>query len=100
MTILRCLQILKDISKPSVARNSDLTYRLSQVQFLYDDTWPQIEVVSDDLDKLLRGLIGSPIGLDKEGEGFRHAWRVSALDELRCMNYSPNGVTPRRLVLA
>lgn len=41
---------------------------LSQVKFLDNDTWAEIEVVVDDLDELIGGLIGGAVCVDEDGE--------------------------------
>lgn len=39
---------------------------LGKVKLLDDDTGTQVEVVPDDLDQLLRGLVGGTVGLNKD----------------------------------
>ena len=36
-----------------------------KVELLDDDAWPHIEILSDDLDQLVRGLARGTIGIDK-----------------------------------
>lgn len=40
---------------------------LDEVELLDNDTWTHIEVVLDDLNKLVRGLLRSTVSLDEEG---------------------------------
>lgn len=44
-------------------------------------TWAEVKVVEDDLDELLRGLVGGAVGLDEEGEGLRDTDGVRQLDK-------------------
>lgn len=36
-----------------------------KVELLDDDTWPHIEILSDDLDQLFRGLARGTVGINK-----------------------------------
>ena len=54
---------------------------VGQVQLLDDDTGTHVKVVLDDLDKLVRGLVGGAVGLDEEGEGLGDTDGVGKLDE-------------------
>lgn len=41
----------------------------SQVQLTDNDTGTEVKVVTDDLDKLIRGLLRGAVGVDVDGEG-------------------------------
>ena len=52
-----------------------------QVKVLHDDTGTQIEVVADDLDQLVGGLVGGTVGLNEDGEGLSDTNGVGELDK-------------------
>lgn len=52
-----------------------------KVKVLDDDTGTQIEVVADDLDQLVGGLVGGTVGLDEDGEGLSDTNGVGELDK-------------------
>lgn len=54
---------------------------LGKVELLDDDTGAEVEVVADDLDKLIRGLVGGAVGIDVDGEGLSDTDGVGELDE-------------------
>ena len=54
---------------------------LGQIQLLDDDTGAQVEVVADDLDKLVRCLLRGAVGVDVDREGLSNADGVRELDE-------------------
>ena len=54
---------------------------LSEVELLDNDTGPQVKVVTDDLDKLIRRLLRGAVGVDVDGKRFGNADRVGQLDE-------------------
>lgn len=41
---------------------------LGQVELLDNDTWSQIEVLVDDLDKLIAGSVGGAVCIDEDGK--------------------------------
>jgi hypothetical protein len=51
-----------------------------EVELLDDNTRAHVKVVADDLDELIRGLGGGPVGLDKDGQGLRDTNGVRELD--------------------
>lgn len=52
-----------------------------EVELLDDDTGAQVEVLVDDLDELVRGLVRGAVGVDVDGEGLGNADGVGELDE-------------------
>lgn len=54
---------------------------LDEVELLDNDTGAHVEVVADNLDELVRGLVGSAVGLDEDGEGLGDTDGVGELDE-------------------
>jgi hypothetical protein len=52
-----------------------------QVKVLHDDTGTQIEVVTDDLDQLVGGLVGGTVGLNEDGEGLSDTNGVGELNK-------------------
>jgi hypothetical protein len=52
-----------------------------QVKVLHDDTGTQIEVVANDLDQLVGGLVGGTVGLNEDGEGLSDTNGVRELDK-------------------
>lgn len=54
---------------------------VGKVELLNDDTGPHVEVVADDLDELIRGLVRGAVGLNEEGEGLGDTNGVRELDE-------------------
>lgn len=54
---------------------------LVQVELPDDDTRSEVEVVPDDLDKLLRGLLRGAVGVDVDGEGLSDTNGVRELDK-------------------
>ena len=54
---------------------------VGQVEFLDDDTRSEIEVVADDLDELVGGLVRGAVGLNEDGEGLGDTNGVGELDE-------------------
>lgn len=54
---------------------------VGQVELLDDDTGAEIEVVVDDVNKLVGGLVGGTVGLDEHGEGLGDTDSVRQLDE-------------------
>lgn len=54
---------------------------VDQVELLDNDTGTEVEVVADDLDKLVGRLVGSAVGLDEDGEGLCDTNGVGKLDE-------------------
>lgn len=41
---------------------------LGEVELFDDNSWAEIEVLVDDLDELIRGLVGGSVGIDEDGE--------------------------------
>lgn len=54
---------------------------LGKIELLDDDTGAEVEVVADDLDELLRGLLGGAVGIDVDGEGLSDTNGVGELDK-------------------
>lgn len=54
---------------------------LDEVELLDNDTWPEVEVVADDLDELVRRLVGGTVGLDEDGKWLSNTNGVGELDE-------------------
>jgi len=54
---------------------------LGQIKFLDNDTRTHVEVVADDLDQLIRGLVAGAVGLDEEGQGLGNTNGVRQLDK-------------------
>lgn len=54
---------------------------LGKVELLDNDTGAEIEVLADDLDKLIRGLFRGTVGLDEDGEGLSDTNGVGELDK-------------------
>lgn len=54
---------------------------LGEIQLLDDDTGPHVEVGANDLDKLVRSLLRSAVGLDEDRQGLRDTDGVRELDE-------------------
>ena len=54
---------------------------VGEVQLLDDDTGTHVKVLLDDLDQLVRGLVGGTVGLDEQGEGLGNTDGVRELDE-------------------
>lgn len=54
---------------------------LGEVKLLDYDTGAQVEVIVDDLYKLIRGLLRCPVAIDKDGERLCHANSVGKLDQ-------------------
>jgi len=54
---------------------------LVEVELTDDDTGPHVEVVADNLHKLLRGLLGGAVGIDVDGKGLGNSNGVRKLDE-------------------
>lgn len=54
---------------------------LGQVQLLDNDTGAHVEVVADDLDQLIRGLVGGAVGLDEQRQGLSDTNGVRELNE-------------------
>lgn len=52
-----------------------------QAELADDDTGPEVKVLVDDLDELIRGLLRRAIGVDVDGEGLGNANGVRKLDE-------------------
>lgn len=42
---------------------------LGQLELLDDNSWAEIEVLVDDLDELVRGLVGGSVRVNEDGEG-------------------------------
>jgi len=56
-------------------------YGLGQVQLLNDDTGPHVEILLDDGNKLLAGLLTSTIVLNEYGQGLSNTNGIRQLDE-------------------
>jgi len=54
---------------------------LDEVELLDNDTRSQVEVLEDDLDELVGGLVGGAVGLNEDGEGLGDTDGVGELDE-------------------
>lgn len=54
---------------------------LGQVELLNNDTGSQVEVVTDDLDELIRALGRGAVGVDVDGQGLSDTNGVRQLDE-------------------
>ena len=54
---------------------------LVELELADDDTGPHVEVLADDLDKLLRGLVRSAVGVDVDREGLSDTNGVRELHE-------------------
>lgn len=54
---------------------------VDQVELLDDDTRPQVEVLADDLDKLVGGLVRGAVGLNEDGQRLGDTNGVRKLDE-------------------
>jgi len=54
---------------------------LGEIQLLDDDTGPEVEVVADYLDELVRRLLRGAVGIDVDGEGLSDADGVRELDK-------------------
>ena len=54
---------------------------LRQVEFLDDDSWPEVEVVEDDMDELGGGPVRGAVGFDEHGKRLGHADGVRKLDK-------------------
>lgn len=54
---------------------------LGQVELLDDHTWSEVEVLVDDLDELIGGLVGGSVGVDENGEWLCDTDGVGELDE-------------------
>ena len=54
---------------------------LGQVQLLHNDTGAQVEVVANDLDKLIRVLVRGSVGVDIDRQGLRDTNSVRKLNE-------------------
>ena len=52
-----------------------------KVEFLHYNSRLHVNVVADDLDELIRGLFGSAIGIDVDGEGLGNTNSIRELDE-------------------
>lgn len=52
-----------------------------QVELSDNDTRSEIEVLEDDLDELVRGLLGSAVRVDIDGEGLSNTNGVGELDK-------------------
>jgi len=52
-----------------------------KVELAHNDTGPQVEVVADNLDELLRRLVGGAVGLNVDGQGLGDANGVRELHE-------------------
>lgn len=55
--------------------------RLGEIELLDNNTRAQVEVLVDDLDKLVRSLFGRAVGIDINGEWLRYANGVGKLDQ-------------------
>ena len=44
-----------------------------QVKLLNNNTWSEIEILMNDLDQLIGGLIRGAVGVDKDGEWLCHS---------------------------
>lgn len=54
---------------------------VDKVELLDDDTRPQVEVLADDLDKLVGGLVRGAVGLNEDGKRLGDTNGVRKLDE-------------------
>jgi hypothetical protein len=54
---------------------------LGQVELLDNDTWSHVEVVADNLDKLIRGLVRGTVGINEDGKWLSNTDGVGELDE-------------------
>jgi len=54
---------------------------VGEVEFLDNHTGTEVEVVADDLDELVRGLVGGAVGLYEHGKRLRDTNGVGKLDE-------------------
>lgn len=54
---------------------------LGKVELLDDNSWTKVEVVVDDLDELVRGLVGCSVGVDVDGQWLGNTNGVGKLDE-------------------
>jgi hypothetical protein len=54
---------------------------LGKVELLDNDTWSHVEVGADDLDELVRGLLGCAVCLYEHGKGLGHTNGVGELHE-------------------
>ena len=54
---------------------------LGKIELLDDDTGAEVEVVADDLDELIGGLVGGAVGIDIDGEGLSDTNGVGELDK-------------------
>ncbi len=62
-------------------RRSPAIYRLLQVELFHDDTWSEIPVLADDIDKLQVGLLASAIRVDEDRQWLGDTNGVGELDE-------------------
>ena len=63
---------------------------VDEVEFLDDDTGPQVEVGQDDLDKLVGALVAGTICLNEEGQRLRNTNGVRQLHERATSELSVN----------
>lgn len=54
---------------------------VGKVQLLDDDTGTHVKVLLDDLNELVRGLVGGTVGLDEQGEGLSYTDSIGELDK-------------------
>jgi hypothetical protein len=54
---------------------------LGEIELLDDDTRAEVEVVADDLDQLLRSLLGGAVRIDVDGQGLSNTDGVRELHE-------------------
>ena len=52
-----------------------------QVESPDNDTWPQVKVVVDDGNELVRGLLRGAVGVDVDGQGLSNANGIRQLDK-------------------
>jgi hypothetical protein len=63
---------------------------VGEVKFLDNDTRPEVKVLVNDLDKLLRALVGGTVGLNEKRERLRHTDGVRKLDKCPACQSSGN----------
>lgn len=69
---------------------STVVDRVGEVELLDNDTGTEVEVLADDLDELVRRLVGGTVGLDEEREGLSNTNGVGELDETAASETSLN----------
>lgn len=61
-----------------------------EVELLHDNTRAKVKVIKDDVNELIRALVGGAIGLNKEGEGLCHTDGVRQLHESATRQFGGN----------